>query len=89
MEKISTSNQSKAVRIFDIGHPELLEKIAREMKFRAENANPGEIVTHELVEGIVLSYNPSQKSVDMIAARSAAVSTLGRFDPATEPAGHS
>jgi hypothetical protein len=78
MEKILTGNQSKVVRIFDIGHPEILEKIAREMKFKAENANTNELITHEIVEGLILSYNPSQKSSTTIAARIAA---------ATEPAG--
>lgn len=72
MEKILAGNQSKAVRIFDIGHPEVLEKIAREMKFKAENANPNEIITHELFEGFILTFNPKQKSSDMISSRVAA-----------------
>lgn len=78
MEKISTSSQSKAVRIFDIGHPEVLERIARDMRFRAENANPGEVITHELVEGIVLSYNPGQNSLATVTARVAATAPAGR-----------
>jgi hypothetical protein len=82
MEKILTGSRSKAVRIFDIGHPEVLERIARDMKFRAEDCNPGEMITHEIVEGLILCYNPAQKSIDMIVPRAQAAA-------ATAPAGHS
>lgn len=69
MEKINIGSSSKAVRLFDIGHPEVLERIAREIRFRAENAETGQIITHELADGLVLTFDPKQKSINTIVAR--------------------